>query len=461
MIVWILLGLGRGGRFKRFIRPDSIGSTSRLDGSIAFKLSKSLDRWAPLARQERNEPMSVSQLARSIKASPTLKLNEIAAKLREKGEPVIHLGGGEPKSKAPLDAVLNCGAQLNTGEVRYAPADGLPALKKAILRYTEENYGRMLAPQNVIASSGAKQSIMTVLYAILEPKDEVIYPAPYWVSYPEMVKLAGGVPVAVTPEDGSFVPTVPDIADKVGSYTKVIVLNSPNNPSGIMYPAEFVAEMVEFCEKKNLWLVMDDLYNRLVFDGKKAPNPYDYAKQDITQSKLVVVQGVSKMYAMTGFRIGWALGNRELVEAMTNIQSHQTSGPVTVSQWAAIGALSGVQSGIESLRLTLENQRNVMVERLAAIPGVHVTKPNGTFYCFPDMSAYMKDSQKLAELLLERVRVVTVPGKEFGMDGHLRLSYCGTIKEIMDGLERIKWALDPQAPNELILGERKLVRDWA
>jgi aspartate aminotransferase len=405
--------------------------------------------------------MSVSQLARSIKASPTLKLNETAAKLREKGEPVIHLGGGEPKSKAPLDAVLNCASQLNTGEVRYAPADGLPALKKAILRYTEENYGRMLAPQNVIVSSGAKQSIMTLLYAILEPKDEVVYPAPYWVSYPEMVKLAGGVAVAVTPEDGSFVPTVPDIADKVGSYTKAIVLNSPNNPSGSMYPKAFVAEMVEFCEKKNLWLVMDDLYNRLVFDGQKAPNPYDYAKQELEQSKLVVVQGVSKMYAMTGFRIGWALGNRELVEAMTNIQSHQTSGPVTVSQWAAIGALSGVQSGIESLRLTLENQRNVMVERLAAIPGVHVTKPDGTFYCFPDMSAYMKDSQKLAELLLERVRVVTVPGKEFGMDGHLRLSYCGTIKEIMDGLERIKWALDPQAPNELILGERKLVRDWA
>ena len=333
--------------------------------------------------------MSVSQLARSIKASPTLKLNETAAKLREKGEPVIHLGGGEPKSKAPLDAVLNCGAQLNSGEVRYAPADGLPALKKAILRYTEENYGRMLAPQNVIASSGAKQSIMTLLYAILEPKDEVVYPAPYWVSYPEMVKLAGGVPVAVVPEDGSFVPSVPDIADKVGSYTKAIVLNSPNNPSGVMYPAGFVAEIVECCEKKKLWLVMDDLYNRLVFDGKKAPNTYDYAKREPEQSRLVVVQGVSKMYAMTGFRIGWALGNRELVEAMTNIQSHQTSGPVTVSQWAAIGALSGVQSPIESLRLTLENQRNVMLERLRAIPGVHVTKPDGTFYCFPDFRAYM------------------------------------------------------------------------
>jgi aspartate aminotransferase len=405
--------------------------------------------------------MSVSQLARSIKASPTLKLNETASKLREKGEPVIHLGGGEPKSKAPLDAVLNCASQLNTGEVRYAPADGLPALKKAILRYTEEHYGRLLAPENVIVSSGAKQSIMTLLYAILEPKDEVVYPVPYWVSYPEMVKLAGGVGVPVAPEDGSFQPSVPDIADSVGSYTKAIILNSPNNPSGIMYSRDFVAEMVAFCEKKNLWLVMDDLYNRLVFDGQKAPNPYDFAKDTGESSKLVVVQGISKMYAMTGFRIGWALGNREVVEAMANIQSHQTSGPVTVSQWAAIGALSGVQTSIESLRLTLENQRNVMLERLLTIPGVHVTRPHGTFYCFPDFRAYEKDSQRLAELLLDRVRVVTVPGKEFGMDGHLRLSYCGTIKEIMDGLERIKWALDPQAPNELFLGDRKLVRDWA
>jgi aspartate aminotransferase len=405
--------------------------------------------------------MSVSQLARSIKASPTLKLNETAAKLREKGEPVIHLGGGEPKSKAPLDAVLNCATQLNTGEIRYAPADGLPALKKAILRYTEEHYGQAFAPQNVIVSSGAKQSIMTLLYAILEPKDEVVYPAPYWVSYPEMAKLAGGIGVGVLPEDGSFQPSVPDIADKVGSYTKAVILNSPNNPSGIMYTRDFVAEIVEFCEKRGLWLIMDDLYNRLVFDGQKAPNPFDFAKVQGPASKLVVVQGVSKMYAMTGFRIGWAIGNPEVVEAMTNIQGHQTSGPVTVSQWAAIGALSGVQTSIESLRLTLENQRNLMVERLQTIPGIRVTKPHGTFYCFPDFTAYGKDSQKLAELLLERVRVVTVPGREFGMDGHLRLSYCGTVKDITDGIERIKWALDPQAPNELYLGGRKLVRDWA
>jgi aspartate aminotransferase len=164
---------------------------------------------------------------------------------------------------------------------------------------------------------------------------------------------------------------------------------------------------------------------------------------------------------MTGFRIGWAIANREVCEAMTNIQSHQTSGPVTVSQWAAIGALSGAQTSIETLRLTLENARNVMVERLQTIPGLHVTRPNGTFYCFPDFSAFGKSSLALAEFLLDKVRVVVVPGKEFGMEGHLRLSYCGSIKEIMEGLERIKWALDPNAPNEIFIADRRLVRDWA
>jgi aspartate aminotransferase len=301
---------------------------------------------------------------------------------------------------------------------------------------------------------------MVALYAILDPKDEVIFPAPYWVSYPEMVKLAGGVPVPVTAEDGSFQPTIEEMAEAVGPYTKAIILNSPNNPCGVMYTKDFVAQVVELCEKKSLYLIMDDLYNRLVFDGKTPPNVYDFAKDDTERSKLIVVQGVSKMYAMTGFRIGWAIANKELCTAMGNIQSHQTSGPATVSQWAAIGALNGVQSSIESLRMTLENNRNVMVERLNAFNGVKVVKPDGTFYCFPDFSAYMKDSQKLAEFLLEKVRVVTVPGKEFGMDGHLRLSFCGTVKDVTEGIERIKWALDPNAPNELYLGERKLVRDW-
>jgi aspartate aminotransferase len=406
--------------------------------------------------------VSISQLARSISESPTLKLNETAAILRDKGEPVIHLGGGEPKSRAPIDAIVNCTALLNTGEVRYTPPDGIPALKKAVIRYTEENYNKVVGPDNVIISSGAKQALMVLLYSILEPKEEVIFPVPYWVSYPEMVKLAGGVPVPVTAEDGSFCPTVREIAEAVGQYTKAIILNSPNNPSGVVYTEDFIEQIVELCEKKSLWLIMDDTYNRLIFDGRGPTNCYNYSKTHSSRSsRLVVINCVSKMYAMTGFRIGWAVSsNEEVIQAMGNIQSQQTSGPSAPSQWAAVGALNGVQSTINALRMTLENNRNIMVSRLGAFNDVKVVKPGGTFYTFPDFSAYMKDSQKLANFLLEKVRVVAVPGKDFGMEGHLRMSFCGTVKDITEGVERIKWALDPNSPNELYLGDRKLVRDW-
>ena len=404
--------------------------------------------------------MSLSQLARSIKESATLKLNETAALLRDKGEPVIHLGGGEPKSKCPIDAVINCTSLLNTGEIRYTAPDGIPALKKAIIRNTEEHYKKVVHPENVIASGGAKQAIMVLLHAILDPKEEVIFPGPFWVSYPEMVKLAGGVPVPVIPQDGTFVPTVQEIADAIGSYTKAIILNSPNNPSGVMYSKDFVQEMVELCEKKSIYLIMDDIYNQLVFGEMRAPNAYEFMKAPLEQSKLVIINGVSKMYAMTGFRIGWAIGNKPLITAMATIQSQQTSGPSSPAQWAAVGALNGVQSSVESLRVTLENNRNIMADRLKAFDGVKLHVPDGTFYCFPDFSAYMKDSQKLAQFLLDKVRVVTVPGKEFGFEGHLRLSYCGTVRDITEGLDRIKWALDPNSANELYLGDRKLVREW-
>jgi aspartate aminotransferase len=405
--------------------------------------------------------MSLSLIAKSIKASPTLKLNEKFAILKEKGDPVIHLGGGEPKSKMPMDAILATVAHVNTGEVRYAPADGIPALKQAIIRYTEEFYDRKVNPENVIASGGAKQAIMVALQAILNPQEEVIYPAPYWVSYPDMAKLVGAIGVAAYAEDGTFYPRIKDIEDRVGSYTKAVIINSPNNPSGAMYHEEFISDVVEFCEKKDLYLIMDDIYHRLIFDGRKPINCYKYAKKLDENSKLIVVNGVSKQYAMTGFRIGWAVANKKLIEAMSNIQGHQTSGPSVLLQKAAVGAINGIQSGVESLRTTLENNRNVMIDLLKSFDGVNVTKPDGTFYCFADFSVYEKSSNKLSEYLIDKVQVLTVPGAEFGMEGYLRLSYCGSIKDITDGIERMKWALDPNSPNELYIGDRKLVRDWS
>ncbi len=404
--------------------------------------------------------MSISQIARTISESATLKLNEKAAILRAKGDPVIHLGGGEPKSTAPIDAILATTGLLSSAEIRYTPADGTVEMKKAIIRYTEEHYNRLVEPENVIASGGAKQAIMVALQAILNPQEEVIFPSPYWVSYPEMVKLCQAIPVPAPPEDGTFYPRLQDIEERVGSYTKAVIINSPNNPSGAMYSEGFIADVVDFCERREIYLIMDDIYHRLIFDNRKPINCYDYAKDLSENSKLVVINGVSKQYAMTGYRIGWAVANKRLIEVMANIQGHQTSGPSALLQKAAVGAINGVQSCVEGLRLTLENNRNVMIDHLNSFDGVKVTKPDGTFYCFADFSVYNKDSTQLAEFLIDKVQVVTVPGVEFGMEGFLRLSYCGSIKDIQGGVERMKWALDMNSPNELYIGDRKLVRDW-
>ena len=404
--------------------------------------------------------MNLSTLAKSIAESPTLKLNEEARVLREKGEAVIHLGAGEPKNKAPINAILSSAAKLVIGDVKYTPTDGTPSLKKAIIRYTEENYDRLAAPENVIVSAGAKQSLYNVLYTLLNPQDEVIVLAPYWVSYPEMIKMCYGIPVIVKPEDGTFYPRIKEIEAAISSYTRAIIINSPNNPSGVMYSEEFIAEIVKLCEKKNIYLIMDDIYHKLVFDGKSPISAYKFTNKDIESSKIIVVNGISKLYGMTGFRIGWVTANKDIVSVLINVQAQTTSCAALLTQAAAEGALTGVQSTVESLRLIIENNRNVMMQELRSFDGVKITKPDGTFYCLPDFRAYSNDSVKLSDFLLKKALVVTVPGKEFGMEGHLRLSYCGTIKDIKQGIERIKWALDPKAPKEIFIGERKIIRDW-
>jgi aspartate aminotransferase len=404
--------------------------------------------------------MSLSQLARSIAPSPTLALNEEARILKEKGEAVIHLGAGEPKNKAPIGALLSSAAKLTAGDIKYTPTEGTPALRKAIIRYTEENYDRLPAPENVIVSSGAKQSLYNLLYTILNPQDEVIILAPYWVSYPEMVKMLYGVPVIVSSEDGTFYPRMEDIKKNITSYTKAIIVNSPNNPSGAIYSEAFIAELVEFCETKGIFLISDDIYHKLVFEGKKWANPYKFTNKDLENTHVISINGVSKLYGMTGFRVGWVVAPRKMVEIMINVQGQTTTTTSLVQQAAAEGALNGVQSVIESLRMMLENNRNVMVNELQSFRGVKLSVPDGTYYCLPDFSAWQPDSLKLSKMLLDKARVVTVPGKEFGREGHLRLSYCGTIKEIKEGIERIKWALDPHSPNEIFIGDRKLVRDW-
>jgi aspartate aminotransferase len=404
--------------------------------------------------------MSISRLARSIVESPTFALNEEARILRERGEPVINMGIGEPKNKAPIAAILSSAAKLNEGSIKYTPPDGMPSLKKAIIRYTEENYDRVVAPENVIISAGAKQSLYNILFSILNPQDEVILLAPYWVSYPEMVKMVYGIPVIVTPEDGTFHPRFQDIENAVSSYTKAIIINSPNNPSGEVYRDSFLAEIVAFCEQKKIFLIMDDIYHKLVFDHRAWTPAYKFSSKDIESTMIIVVNGVSKLYGMTGFRIGWVVANRNLVSIMGNVQAQTTSCTSVLLQAAAEGALTGLQNVVENLRLYFENNRNVILEELRSINGIKINKPDGTFYCLPDFRAYNGNSVELAKQILKKALVVTVPGKEFGMEGHLRLSFAGSVKDILEGVERIKWVVDPEAPNEIYIGDRKLIRDW-
>ena len=409
--------------------------------------------------------MSLSQVASSIPASPTFALNEEARLLREKGEPVIHLGIGEPKNKTPITAILSSAARLSSGDIKYVPVDGTPSLKKAIVRYSEENYGRLIAPQNIIVSDGAKQSLFNILFTLCNPQDEVILLAPYWVSYPDMIRMVGAIPVVVKPEDGSFVPRFDEIERVVGSYTKAIIVNSPNNPSGMIYPEELVSKIVDLCESKGIYMVCDDIYHKLVFDGKTAVPACKYTRKDVDNSKIILVNGVAKLYGMTGFRVGWAMAPRKLVEIMTNVQSQTTSCVSPVMQAAAEGALTGMQSMVESLRLSIQNNRDVLMQELHSFTDVHCIKPQGTFYALPDFKAYCRNSVarnsvELCQFLLKKALVVTVPGREFGMEDHLRLSYAGTVKELTEGIERMKWALDPNAPSEIYIGDRKLVRDW-
>lgn len=403
--------------------------------------------------------MRISQLARAIQPSATLKLNEEAQRLRAVGASVVHLGTGEPRIKTPIDAVRAASAKLASAEVKYTGTTGTPALKAAIARYMGENYGIDVLPNEIVVSPGAKASLYMALLAITDPDDEIVITAPYWVSYPEMIKAVRGRPVVVqTGED--FEPRLEDIERAITPRTRAIVVNSPNNPSGAVYGEALIAGLVALCEARDLFLIADDIYHRLVFAGRHTASPFAFAKKERAESRIILINGISKLYGMTGFRIGWTVAAPEVAAAMGRLQGQSVSCPSALLQEAALGALSGQQAVLDGLMTTLEHNRDVLCEGLKAIPGVKLRVPAGTFYSLADFSAIEASSEKLSQLLLEKALVVTVPGKEFGREGHLRISFCGGLEEICKGVDRLRWALDPDAPREIWLGDRRAVRDW-
>lgn len=404
--------------------------------------------------------MKISDLAASVSESATMKFNERANQLRAEGKPVVHLGIGEPKNRAPDTALAASFDKLQDGYIKYTPAAGLPSLRRTIADYTTELYGREVPPTNVIASNGSKHALFNVLMAIVNPGDKVLMPVPYWVTYPEMVKLVRGLPSFVQPEPGSLVPDVDSVIRAVDDDTVAIVLNSPNNPSGMVVSGAFLEKLVGFCEQRGVYLIMDDIYRDLVFDGGEAPSAYRYTSKDLDSSHIIVIHGVSKLYGMTGFRLGWSIAPELVTSAINRLQGQMTSNASVISQAAAEGALSGDQNGVEELRLHLQANRDRLLDELADLEGLKVERPQGGLYSFPDFSAFNPDSLALSEILLERALVVTVPGVEFGMEGYLRLGFAGSAEDVVEGARRIKWALDPGQPAEIRMGDQVVTRDW-
>lgn len=333
-------------------------------------------------------------------------------------------------------------------------------MKKAVIRYTEKHYNRLAVSENICITNGAKQSLFNIFYSILNPGDEVIVLAPYWVSYNQMIRMCKGVPVIVTPEDGTFTPLFEQIEQAVTSSTRAIIVNSPNNPSGAIYPPVLLEKIVDMCESKGIFMICDDIYHMLTFDGNVAVPAYRFTKKDLEDSHIIVVNGVAKLYGMTGFRIGWTIAPRELTRVMSNVLAQTTSCVSPVAQAAAEGALNGPQTVVEALRLHIQNNRDVVRQEMRTFNRVRLIEPCGTFYALPDLRAYSHNSVEVSQFLLKKAKVVTVPGKEFGMEGHIRISFAGSVNDVSEGIARIKWALDPASSREIYIGDQKMVRDW-
>jgi aspartate aminotransferase len=402
---------------------------------------------------------NLSSIISKIEGSPTLALNDQAKKLRQAGADVINLGIGEPLNDFPDSAYHRIMESLDTRQCKYGPVGGIQSLKVAVAEDTGKHYGKIPDLQNITINVGAKQAIYNLLNVLLNPDDEVIIFTPYWVSYPEMIRLARGKVVMVETND-DFVPDMERVREALSPRTKAVLMNSPNNPTGSVYGPEFIAELVDLCESKKIYLIMDDIYHQLVFEPAQWVPGYVFTSNSIDKSRLVIINGVSKTFGMTGFRVGWTIGPKPVIAAMEKIQSHSTSGVSTILQEAALGAIQEGSSTIEGLREFIKGNRDILVSEIKTIPGIKIKQPPGTFYCFPDISGINPDSGELAALLLEKAYIATVPGIAFGRDGHLRLSFTCSREEIVESARRMRWALDPDSPAELIIQGESHIRDW-
>ena len=390
--------------------------------------------------------LAVSHRCQAIAPSPTLAIDARAKEMKAQGVDVIGFGAGEPDFPTPQHIVDAANEALQLGMTRYTPASGTFDLRKAICDKLERDNDLFYKPQDIVVSSGAKHSLYNIFQAIIDPGDEVLIPTPCWVSYPEMVRMAGGVPVYIpTDESTDFIPTKKDIASRVTRRTKAMVITSPSNPNGSIWPKEMLEFVADLAVSHPFYVVSDEIYEKLIYDGEKHFSIANIS-EDI-KNQTFVVNGMSKAYAMTGWRIGYVAGPLQEIKAMTSFQSHATSNANAIAQYAAMKALQSGDECIKPMVAEFEARRNAMVERINQIPGLSCRKPKGAFYIMMNIKGIfgksyngrvIETSKTFAELLLAEKHVAVVPGIAFEAEGFCRLSYAASMEHCMEGLNRIE-----------------------
>ncbi|MBT7616717.1 MAG: pyridoxal phosphate-dependent aminotransferase [Calditrichaeota bacterium] len=381
--------------------------------------------------------------------SSTFRINAKAKKMRAEGIDVIDFSVGEPDFPTPENIKNAAKNALDRNFTRYTVNDGIPELRKAVLKKFREEYGAHYNISNVIISTGAKQCLYNACVALLNKGDEVIVLSPYWVSYPEMIKLAGGVPVYVnTREENGFRVTPEELGRAISPRTKAIILNNPSNPTGSAYPEEDLLKVIDVCMDEGIFIISDEIYEKLIYDGFRLKSVACFGEK--VQKNSLIINGFSKAYAMTGWRLGYAVGPEEIIQAMSKVQSHSTSNTNTMAQWAGVEALIGQQHDVSQMRIEFERRRNFLLYKMSAIPHCSCYKPDGAFYIFANLSWYydkqfegmqIRNSSGLAYYLLKQAHVALVPGDAFGADNFIRLSYATSIDNLEKAASRIHNAL--------------------
>lgn len=389
--------------------------------------------------------LHISKKAAQVSPSPTLSIDAKFKQMKKQGIPVVGFGAGEPDFDTPDNIKKSAIEAINAGVTKYTPASGTLELKQAICKKMHWDHGLDYDTANIVVSNGAKHSLTNIFTCICDPGDEVIIPIPYWVSYPEMVKLADGVPVYIeTTEEQDFKFNAQQLKDAITAKTRALVLTTPSNPTGMIYTREELKEIAKIAVENNIYVVFDEIYEKLIYEGEHT-NIASLGEE--IKELTIVVNGMAKAYAMTGWRIGYTASNAALAKAMSNVQSHATSNPNSMAQYASVEALEGDQSAIDVMKAEYIKRRDYMVKRINSIEGLSCKKPSGAFYIFMNVKELLgkkhygkmiHSASELCDDILDRALVALVPSEGFGIEGYVRLSYATSMESIQTGLDRIE-----------------------